>query len=173
MSEKKSFWSSVPGLVTGLAGLLTGIVGLVTVLIQLHVIGGDSSKSKSTSTDAGVTTTVVVPTTTEMGSIAATPRALTFGPTDPKVKTVTVRNTGRSAPITVTQPTITGTDRSQFSVRLDDCSTPVQPNLSCTMEVTFVPAGALRSYNATLQIQPAGGVRGEEVSLSGSTLLGG
>ena len=44
MSEsenKKSFWSSIPGLVTGLAGLLTGVVGLVTVLIQLDVIGGD------------------------------------------------------------------------------------------------------------------------------------
>ena len=40
MSEnKKSFWSSIPGLVTGLAGLLTGVVGLVTVLIQLEDLG--------------------------------------------------------------------------------------------------------------------------------------
>ena len=44
MSENsRSFFSTVPGLVTGLAGVLTAVVGLITVLIQLGVIGGDDS----------------------------------------------------------------------------------------------------------------------------------
>ena len=56
MSEnKKSFFSSIPGLITGLAGLVTGIVGLFTVLIQLDVIGGDDDSGP---TGAGGTTTV-------------------------------------------------------------------------------------------------------------------
>ncbi len=175
MSEnKRSFWSSVPGLVTGMAGLLTGIVGLVTVLIQLNVIGGDKpgtpAATATTVANAGGTTA-----TTEVGSFTVSPKPLTFGPTDSKVKTVTVKNTSDTASISLQPPRVTGDNAGQFSAAFDTCSSaPLRPNLSCTLKVTFAPDRPLGNYKATLQVQPAAGaVRAEEVQLTASTLLGG
>jgi hypothetical protein len=181
MSEnKRSFWASVPGLVTGIAGLLTGVVGLVTVLIQLNVIGGDKVGGNKASDTPAVSATTVAPSGTtpkaaEVGSFTVSPKPLTFGPTDPKVKTVTVKNTSDTAWLTLQSPRITGDNAAQFSAAFDTCSgAPLQPGLSCTLKVTFTPAGPLGNYKATLQIPaPAGAVRADEVPLTASTLLGG
>jgi len=183
MSEnKRSFWSSIPGLVTGLAGLLTGIVGLVTVLIQLNVLGGGSSNktaaTATTSPAAGVTTTLGAgagtTAVTELGSFTLSPKPLTFGPTE-KVKTVTVKNTSDRTAITLKPPTVTGDNAAQFTPTFDTCTSgALLPGLSCTLKVTFTPAGPLGSYKATLQVQPqSGAVKGDEVALTASTLLGG
>jgi hypothetical protein len=178
MSEsKKSFWSSIPGLVTGLAGLLTGIVGLVTVLIQLDVIGGDDAETPApgvTTTVAGATTGSPVTPTTALGTFTLSPKPLTFGPND-KVKTVTVRNTSDVAAITLMAPKVIGDDAARFTPAFDTCSSaPLGPNLSCTIKVTFAPTGPLATYKATLQVVPAtGAVRGDEVPITASTLLGG
>ncbi len=43
-TEKKSFWSSLPGMVTGAAGVVGAIVGVISVLIALGVIGGSNSR---------------------------------------------------------------------------------------------------------------------------------
>jgi hypothetical protein len=180
--NKRSFWSSVPGLVTGLAGLLTGIVGLVTVLIQLNVIGGGSSDKTAVTEptpSAGVTTTaptgVGSTATTELGTFVLSPKPLNFGPADPKVKTVTVKNTSDRVAITLKPPLVTGDNAAQFSAVFDTCgSAPLAPNLSCTLKVTFTPSGPLGNYKATLQVKPAtGAVAGDEVTLTASTLLGG
>jgi hypothetical protein len=100
---------------------------------------------------------------------------LTFAPTDPKVKTVTVKNTSDTAAISLQPPKVTGDNAAQFSATFDTCSAaPLRPGLSCTLKVTFTPGGLLGSYKAMLQIQPAAGaVRGDEVPLTASTLLGG
>jgi len=179
VSDRRSFWSTVPGLVTGLAGLLTGIVGLVTVLIQLGVIGGKSDGSPTSatggaettvpatgasSTVAGVTTTVAA-----AGSFTV-PTSLDF-PAGVKDKPLAVKNTSSAGTITVRPPTVTGTDAARFNVSLGDCSQPVAAGLSCTMTVTFSPNGPLRSYSATLQITASGAARGAEVALTASTLL--
>ncbi len=174
MSEtKRSFWASVPGLVTGITGLLTGVVGLVAVLIQLDVIGGDGASDRPATTATTLATSGTTPST-EVGSFTVIPDPLTFGPTDPKVKTVTVKNTSATVSISLQPPKVTG-DTAQFSAAFDTCSSaPITAGLSCTVKVTFSPSGALGNYKATLQIQPASGaVRADEVALSGSTLLGG
>jgi hypothetical protein len=179
MSEsKRSFWASVPGVVTGIAGLLTGVVGLVTVLIQLNVIGGDKAGGNKVPDAPGASVTTLAPSgttpTTEVGSFTVAPKPLTFGPTD-KVKTVTVKNTSDTASITLQPPKVTGDNAGQFSAAFDSCSgAPLRPGLSCTLKVTFTPAGALGNYKATLQVQPAAGaVRADEVPLTASSLLGG
>ena len=181
MSEtKRSFWASVPGLVTGIAGLLTGVVGLVTVLIQLNIIGGDKAGGDKASSDKpAVSATTLAPsgttpTTAEVGSFTVAPKPVTFGPTD-KVKTVTVKNTSDSASITLQPPRVTGDNATQFTAAFDTCSgAPLKPGLSCTLKVTFTPAGPLGNYKATLQVQPAAGaVRADEVPLTASSLLGG
>ncbi len=174
MSEnKRSFFATIPGLVTGLAGLLTGIVGLVTVLIQLDVIGGDEETRSTGSTanapaggGAGGATT-----TTEVGTFTVSPSPLSFGPADPKEKVVKVTNTSDSAKLTVPTPRVTGKDADRFTASSGDCSGQLAPNLSCNVRVTFAPSGPLRSYEATVQIQAAGAPRGAEVKITASTLL--
>ncbi|CAA9261792.1 MAG: hypothetical protein AVDCRST_MAG10-2788 [uncultured Acidimicrobiales bacterium] len=180
MSEnKRSFFATVPGLVTGLAGLLTGIVGLVTVLIQLNVIGGDDSNG-STAVNAGgpVTTSPAggggaggTTPTTEGGTFTVSPSPLNFGPADPKEKTLTVKNTSSTARLSVQTPRVIGKDAERFSAS-SDCSGSLAPNLSCNVRVTFAPSGPLRTYEATVQIQATGAPRGAEVKVTASTLLG-
>jgi hypothetical protein len=49
MSEQKSFFSTLPGIITGIAGLVTAIAGLILALHQIGVIGlGTSKDSKPT-----------------------------------------------------------------------------------------------------------------------------
>jgi len=176
MSEnKRSFFATIPGLVTGVAGLLTGIVGLVTVLMQLNVIGGDGSNG-STAGNSGPTTSAAVGggaggAATEGGTFTVSPSTLNFAPADPKEKVVKVTNTSDSARLTVQTPRVTGKDADRFTASSGDCSGQLAPNLSCNVRVTFAPSGALRSYEATVQIQATGATRGAEVKVTGSTLL--
>lgn len=167
---RRSFWSSIPGLITGLAGLLTGVVGLITLLVQQGVVGNNSSDKPP----SGVTTTVVpgAPGATPaaaMGSIGVDPTALRFTLADQAPKPVKVKNTSAVA-ITIPKPTVSGANNAQFVVDPGDCARSLSPNLSCTMTVTFKPSGLLTSYNATLRIEPSGPVLPAEVALSASTL---
>lgn len=180
MSEKRSFWSTIPGLVTGLAGLLTGIVGLITVLIQLGVLGGKSDSGSTPPAKNGTVTTAPAtagPSATSgaSGTLAAAgsftvPSTLDF-PAGVKEKTLAVKNTSSSGTITVRPPTVTGSDAARFTVALGDCSQPLAANLSCTMTVTFSPNGALRTYSAALELTATGAERGSEVALTATTLL--
>jgi len=119
MSEnKRSYFSTIPGLATGLAGVLTAIVGLITVLIQLDVIGGDDTNG-STAGNAGATTTT---TTAESGTFTVSPTALEFGPTDLKEKILTIKNTSSVTTLTVQTPkwwgqTTTGSPPSRTAAR--------------------------------------------------------
>jgi hypothetical protein len=176
MSEStRSFWSSIPGLVTGLAGLLTGVVGLVTVLMQLDVIGGDDSKDPSpavATTVAGSPATDGRPAgtpTTQPPEFALSTTTLEFKPTDPKEKDVTVRNTG-SVPLRLTPPEVEGTDSSQFRATLGTCSGQVGVGGVCTLKVSFTPAGPLKTYTATLEVG-AVGAGAETVQLKATTVL--
>ena len=178
MSEKKrSFFATIPGLVTRLAGLLTGIVGLVTVLIQLNVIGGDDSNGSAVNAGGPVTSAPAggggaggTPTT-EAGTFTVTPSPLNFGPADPKEKTLTVKYTSSTARLSVQSPKVIGKDAERFSTS-SDCPGSLAPNLSCNVRVTFAPSGPLRTYEAAIQIQATGAPRGAEVKVTASTLLG-
>lgn len=173
MSEgKRSFFATIPGLVTGLAGLLTGIVGLITVLIQLDVIGGGASKDAG----GGVTTTVAAPgaatpTTAELGRITVNPTALKLAPTE-REKTLTVRNDGATAAITVLNPALDGPDKAVFKTDSGCTNIRLEPGRSCTMKVLFTPSGPLKSYSATLVVKADGTPRTTEVPIDASTLLG-
>ena len=175
MSEgKRSFFATIPGLVTGLAGLLTGIVGLVTVLIQLGVLGGDNA---SDSTSGGSTTTTVAqaggggPSTTEVPRFVVNPTVLDFPSGGPRTKTVTVKNDSNSVLLNVQSPQITGADRAQFSVSPGNCTSPVGSGRTCELSVTFSPSGPLRNYQASLEVG-ALGARTQEVRLTASSVLG-
>ena len=39
MSQQKSFWSTIPGILTGIAAVVTAIGGLLAILFQAGIIG--------------------------------------------------------------------------------------------------------------------------------------
>jgi len=170
---RRSFWSSVPGAVTGLAGLLTAVVGLLTLLVQLDVIGGDDSPDRpptagTTPAPGGATGGVQSPT--EAATFTLKPDTLEFKATDARRRDITVKNTSKSATLVVPQPQLTGTDSRLFSAAFGTCtSAPLVAGGSCTLTVTFAPSGLLGNYNATLQVAPAG-ARAEEVQIRASLI---
>jgi len=174
---RRSFWSSVPGLVTGRAGLLTAIVGLVAVLIQLGVIGGNDSKSPagpSTASSAPASGGGGAPTTTAPATFEVKPTTLDFAPTAAREQTVTVTNTSRSGTLTLFSPTLTGDDPGRFSVSGNCTGTAIPANGSCILKVMFTPASgaALKKYSATLRISVEETSRVADVTLTASTLIG-
>jgi hypothetical protein len=44
-AEKKSFWTTMPGMITATAGLITAVGGLLAVLAQVGVFGGGGSEN--------------------------------------------------------------------------------------------------------------------------------
>ncbi len=177
MSEnKRSFFSTIPGLVTGLAGLLTGIVGLVTVLIQLNIIGGDDANG-STAVNAGPTPNAQANAgadgkklTTEDGRIAVDPKNLRLGPTE-REKSLKVTNEASTATVTVLTPQFDGPDKAVFRTDAGCANARLEPGRSCTMKVLFTPSGPLKSYTATLVLKADGSARVTEVPVDASTLL--
>ena len=174
MSEnKKSFWASIPGVVTGLAGLLTGIVGLVTVLIQLDVIGGDDSSS--TTAAGGPTTVAPAPgagassTTAVSGRLTTEPATLKLQPNE-REKALTVRNSS-SAAVTVLKPEYTGADSRAFSTDAGCTNVSLRPGSSCTVKVILAPSGPLRTYKANLVIEARELSQVTEVPVEATTIL--
>jgi hypothetical protein len=178
MSEnKKSFWSSIPGVVTGLAGLLTGIVGLVTVLIQLDVIGGKDG----TTPNAAVSTTVAPggtagttggasgATTTISGRLTAEPTTLKLA-TGEREKTLRVVNSA-SATVTVLKPETNGRDRTAFIVDSGCDNVSLRVGASCTLKIQLSPTGPLKTYEASLVLEAKEMSVVTEVPVTASTLL--
>jgi hypothetical protein len=179
MSEnKRSFWASVPGLVTGIAGLLTGIVGLVTVLIQLNVIGGKDDDrtvaAVSTTVAAGAGGSTTVPAaggtnTTISGRLTAVPSTVKLQPTE-RDKVLTVRNDS-TATLTVQKPEYTGADKNSFTTDAGCTNVALRPGGSCTVKVTLNASGPLRSYKASLVLDAKEVAQVTEVPIEATTLL--
>ena len=178
VQEKKSFFSTVPGLVTGAAGLLTGVVGLLTVSTQLGWIGDDGNGGGSTDQPTAESTA----TTTRSGGTAgpgttaanlsfdASPRRIDFGGLAGDEQQVTVRNTGNGV-VRFDAFTVTGANRDQFRIGQNDCGSSLNPGRTCTVTVTFLKTRAGES-TGTLVIQPAGtSPPAQEIPLKGTRLL--
>lgn len=175
MSEsKQSFWSTIPGLVTGLAGLLTGIVGLVTVLMQLDVLGGNGDNTPG----AAVTTTVAPgaaagaggsSATTISGRLTAEPATLKLA-TGEREKTLRVVNNA-TATVTVLKPEYKGRDSSAFSVDSGCTNVALRAGASCTVKVQLSPGGTLKTYEASLVLEGKEISSVTEVPVTASTLL--
>jgi HYDIN/CFA65/VesB family protein len=176
--KSKSFWSSIPGFVTGLAGLLTGVVGLVTVLIQLDVIGGDSDNSPDTTEQPGVTTSSTRRSAGSGGGggqsgqapqFTVTPTAVRLDTLLSKEADVVVTNTGSTA-LSVDDVSVSGPAAGEFTVDEQDCTAEeLAPNNSCSMKVTY-RASARGEHSATLSIEVTG-ASPKQVSLTGSRPL--
>ena len=181
MSERKPFWSSVPGVATGVAGVVSAIVGLLGVSVQLGWIGGGDNKDTSAATSTlpdgstGSTASTVrgastVPPTVRTGQFVVDPTSVSFEPLAPREATVTVSNTG-DAPLTVRSPTITGSGAEHFQATDVSCDSTLPADDSCEIKVTFAPKRA-GQYTAVLLITASNGARQVEVALKGNAPLG-
>ncbi len=148
-TQSRSFWSTMPGLVTGVAGILTALVGLGTLLVQLGVIGGNGGDS-SPKPGPGATF-IVSPTSLDLTA-------------DDKTGSVTVENTGATA-LSVQQPALSGSGKDQFSVSSRCGQLPAGD--SCTVTVTFK---GLLDASAVLTIRASGGASPKDVALEGKLL---
>ena len=170
-TRSKSFWSTVPGLITGLAGILTALVGLGTLLIQIGVIGGDDDATPTRTRPGRTATDGSGQSDDSDGSGTATgPPKFTVAPQDlklttsEKTKNVTVSNTGSSAFTLSTE--LTGTGEDQFTLSKGTCGSQVPKGGSCVMSVSF--KGALAGKAELVVTAP--GASSQEVSLEGSLL---
>jgi len=187
--SKRSFWSTIPGVITGVASVLTAIVGLLTVSISLGWIGSKDSGSKTASNGAtsattsslgassstvfgATTTTVFGRTSTTLGTalspLQATPTELTFDSLGTRDQQVTVRNTS-AASVSLRKPTIAGVDSSQFTATDLTCGSRLDANRTCEVKVTYL-ATKTGSSTAKLVVQPDG-PPALEVPLRGSRLI--
>ena len=192
MSDRGSFWSTIPGVVTGAAGVLTAIVGLLTVSVQLGWLGGDGSgggTTTSTSAAPGSSGSTVRGATTVPGSsgtgspggtgsassgageLTVDPASVDFSLIGSRQTTITVRNTG-DTPLTVKAPTVGGSGAVHFVAGDVSCTREtLQPGRSCEVQVAFAPkSGGAVSAVAVIAANEVS--RQTEVQLKGSTLLG-
>ncbi len=167
--DKRSFWASIPGLITGIAGLLTGVVGLITLGVQQGIIGKDSDSPATTVTTATAGSGAGSTPTTEAARFTVDPTLVRLAATD-REKTVTVRNTARSATITVLAPEFGGADRAAFRSDAGCTNVRLAPAASCTLKVLFTPSGLPRQYRASLVLKADGVTPVTEVPIETSLL---
>ncbi len=177
MSDGKSFWSTVPGVITGVASVVTAIVGLLGISVQAGWIGGGggdetvaSSTDGATTTAAGAATTPSMPVTA--GDFAVEPASVTFEPLKSKQATITVRNTG-DVSLSMRTPTVSGSGAASFKAADVNCTrASLAPGRSCELTATFAPPGP-GEYSAVLVVAASNAPRQVEVDLKGNqTLLG-
>lgn len=189
VKERSSFWTTVPGLITGLAGILTAIVGLITVSMQAGWLRS-SSKTKTTTAATAPSTTIAgspgttsqssatlpllgggsatsSPVTTSPSHLSVTPAQLTFQAIGNAPQTVTVQNGGSTTVTFTAPPSVAGIDASQFTISKTTCTTSLAAGRSCDVQVTYLATKAAQS--ARLVISPAS-APSIEVPLSGTIL---
>jgi hypothetical protein len=154
---ERAFWSSLPGILTGLAGILTAAVALLGLALSQGWIGDGGGEAANDSANGG-----------EVVRISVEPEPLEFTkvPGQEAVKTVTVTNEG-TGPIMVTTE-ITGENEGSFSSDDKDCTrSEIAPEGTCTVAVTFDASASVRSYQASLVVSAEGDDDVQEVELSG------
>jgi hypothetical protein len=179
MTEKKNFWQTAPGVITGLATILTAALGLIPILTG----GDDSPQPQSTQSASPTPTASSSPTSSFSGNSSSgnvapkavvAPKSLDFGEIGSGKtarQTVTVANSGNEY-LVVDGATIEGRTDA-FSVEAQEClgeETGIAPDDECEVTVSFNPTspGAFAGF---LEIEHSGKDSPTRVSLNGDGLL--
>jgi hypothetical protein len=178
MTEKKNFWQTVPGVITGLATILTAVLALIPIFN-----GGDTDPEpqagESPSPTPSETATTSQPSSGSTGGTRIAPRAViapkvvefgSVGTGRTGTQTVTIANTGNEY-LVVESAEITGRE-DVFSVSADECleATGIEPEGECEITVTFNPTSP-GSYAGFLQIEHSGDGSPERVALNAAAAL--
>ncbi|MDQ4149066.1 MAG: choice-of-anchor D domain-containing protein [Actinomycetota bacterium] len=184
MAQKKSFWSTIPGFVTGAATVITAVLGVLGV-IQANkgspMATNDSATPSATNSSPSPTSASGRGTSGSGGSSDArgqarvSPRTLDFGRAaigrTSEEMTVTVTNIG-DGELTIDGVDVNGANASLFRITSNRCAPgqTVQPEYDCEIALTFAP-NAAGDFRATLTIDHDGLDSPSEVALSGTGAL--
>lgn len=159
MAKERSFWSSIPGVLTGLAGLFTGVVGLLGLALGQGWLGdGPAEEVQGGSADE---TDEVVRISTEPDEVN-----LTKLPTRRAEETVTVSNDGTQSVTLSTD--VDGENEAAFDADDGDCTrSEIPPQESCDVSVSFDAGLRPSPYQARLLVSANGGQDLQEVRLEG------
>lgn len=177
MAEKRSFWSTMPGMVTAIASIVTGMAVLIPLMLGISHNKKPSDTNSSTAI-GGVTSTAspsVTPTSTDAvtgtaapdatpgeslspgaGALVANPAHLDFGRVSvssaPGDKDVTLRNTG-SSPLTVDDVALSGPNANVFAISSTSCGSgsAIPAGGSCQVGLRYAPT--LGSQTAALVVK--------------------
>ncbi len=181
MTEKKSFWSSLPGVIAGIATILTAGVALISLIAS----NGNDPQPQATET-ASPSTTATAGSSGSSGSGSGSgsgvnapraviaPKTIDFGDLGTgrsARQTVTVTNSG-SEYLVVEEVTV-DSPAGAFSMTAESClaeQTGIAPDDECEIEVTFTP-GSAGSFAGFLVIEHSAAGSPERVALSGNGRL--
>lgn len=167
---RKSFWTTVPGIISGIAAIVTGLGVLIPLLLGVggkHAHNSASqgpspsvtSSTSTTPTAGGGTGDTANPQTTDSSSGSnASPLGITADPSSVNVSgkasdaTVTITNPG-ATDVTIDKVEINGSNASAFSVSSTTCGngSTLSPKQSCQVVVHYTPP-ALGSATAALVV---------------------
>jgi len=171
--DKKPFWTSLPGIISGIAATITGLAVLIPLL--LGAAGKHPNKNTaSQNSSPGVTSTSTpggspggsasplpndgsTPTDSSSSSTSS-PLGITANPSTVNLSgkagdaTVTITNPG-ATDVTIDKVELTGANASAFSVTSTTCGngSTVSPNQTCQVVVHYTPP-ALGSASASLVV---------------------
>ena len=152
--DERPFWSSLPGILTGLAGILTATVALLGLALSQGWIGNRGGDDSSVGAGGEVVRISVEPEKLEFGGLPFARGG---------EKAVEVVNDG-TAPVTL-EIEITGEHKAKFSRDGTDCTTsPLPPGRTCDVTVSLDESGPA---SATLVVSANGGELAREVELEG------
>lgn len=182
MTEKKNFWATIPGLITGLATILTAGVTLVSLLTG----NGNDSQPQADQSPTPTTTASATSGTSggssgsSSGSSNVAPRAVVapkslnfgdLGSGKTAKQTVTVANSGNEY-LVVDGASVEGRN-DVFSVEAQEClgeETGIAPEDECEITVAFTPS-APGAFAGILEIEHSGNDSPARVALNGEGRL--
>lgn len=176
MAQKKNFWSTIPGFITGTATVISAVLGLLAVF----GLGGDGQSkarpsptvtaSESPTGSQGQTSQRSAGGGESVARVRLSPLNLDFGrqnvgSASPEQK-VTLTNTGTQE-VVINGVEIGGADPDLFQIVSNNCSDVVQPEYDCTMSLKFTPQAA-GDFRATLLIDHEADEGPSDVTLQGT-----
>ena len=178
MSEKKSFWATLPGVLTGTATVITAALGLWATLSNAGSTSNtpqpiqtlSPSPSSSATPSSSLSPEVL---TTELPEANVVPDSVDFedlGLGRSASKSITVVNSGESD-LEIYEVAVTGDGADRFKVAQDTCaSESISPGSRCQITLEFSPS-AVGTFLATLQLDHNAQDTPTNVPLSGKGIL--
>lgn len=177
MSEKKSFWATLPGILTGTATVITAALGLWATLSG----GGGTSNTPQSPAPTVSSSPSITPSsslspevlTDALPEADVVPESLDFGDLGlgkSASKSITVVNSGESD-LEIYEVALAGEGADRFKIGQDTCSAEsISPGSRCQITIEFSPP-TVGSYLATLQIDHNAQDTPTKIPLSGKGIL--
>ncbi len=153
MADKKAFWTTVPGIISGVAAIITGLAVLIPIV--LGVGGKHRSSNAPSGPPPGGSPSASGSASGGPAVLATDPSSVSFGGVvvgkSAQDVTVTVTSSGGDATIDTVE--ITGAAQGAFTIAGTTCGngSTIAAQSSCQVTLRFTPS-ALGAASASLEI---------------------